>query len=148
MTLYSILLHLHSGFRYVVMILVLAAIFQSYAGWAGRNPYTPVNRKINMFAMISAHIQLIIGLVLYFVSPYVQFSNEAMKDATTRYWTMEHIVMMIFAIALITYGHIRSKRIVLPEAKHRIIAIYYTLALIIIILAIIQSHRPFFGISH
>ena len=148
MTLYSFFLHLHSGFRYIVMVLVLLAILLSLAGWFGKRPYTKSNRLINLFAMISAHTQLLIGLVLYFISPFVKFNGDTMKDATTRYWTVEHIAMMIFAIVLITVGHSKSKKLVLPERKHRIIAIYYLLALLVIVLAIVQSLRPFFGVSH
>jgi uncharacterized membrane protein SirB2 len=145
MTLYSFFLQAHSGFRYVVTILVLLAIILSFSGWFGKKPYTPANRKINMFAMISAHIQLVLGLVLYFISPFVQFNSTTMKNPDTRYWTVEHITMMIIAIALITVGHIKSKKIVLPEQKHRTIAIYYTVALLIIIIAIVQSQRPLLG---
>jgi len=98
--------------------------------------------------MISAHIQLLLGLGLYFVSPLVQFSKTAMQDHNTRYWTAEHITMMIFAIALITVGHIRSKKMATSSAKHRTISIFYILALLVIVLAIMQSMRPFFGVSH
>jgi len=148
MNLYQILLQAHSGFRFIVMVLLLLAILQSLAGWFGNRPYTNTNRKINMFTMISAHIQLLLGLGLYFVSPLVQFSKTAMQDHDTRYWTVEHITMMIFAIALITVGHIRSKKVLAPTAKHRTIAIFYLLALLVIVLAIVQSMRPFFGVSH
>jgi len=123
------------------MVLVLLAILLSLAGWFGKRPYTKSNRLINLFAMISAHTQLLIGLVLYFISPFVKFNGDTMKDATTRYWTVEHIAMMIFAIVLITVGHSKSKKLVLPERKHRIIAIYYLLALLVIVLAIVQSQR-------
>ena len=138
----------HSGFRFIVLALVLVAILQSLAGWLGNRPYTAANRKINLFAMISAHIQLLIGLVLYFISPFVQFSSAAMKVAGTRYWTVEHITMMVFAIALITIVHSRSKKMTAPQGKHRAIAIFYLLAVIVIVAAIAQSHRPMFGITH
>jgi hypothetical protein len=145
---YNFFLQLHSGFRFIVMVLLLLAILQSLVGWFGNRPYTNINRKINLFTLISAHTQLLIGLVLYFVSPLVQFNSSTMKDNTTRYWTVEHIAMMIFAIVLITIGHARSKRILAPAGKHRTIAIFYSLALLVIVLAIIQSMRPFFGVSH
>lgn len=145
---YNFVFQLHSGFRFIVMVLLLLAILQSLAGWFGNRPYTNINRKINLFTLISAHIQLLIGLVLYFLSPLVQFNSGTMKDNTTRYWTVEHIVMMIFAIVLITIGHARSKRVLAPAGKHRTIAIFYSLALLVIVLAIIQSMRPFFGVSH
>lgn len=147
MTLYSFFLHAHSGWRYVVTILIVVAIFMAFSGWLGKKPYTELNRKINLFTLISAHIQLLLGLVLYFTSPLVQFNSETMKNDTTRYWTVEHITMMIIAIILITVGHSKAKKLVLPEKKHRTIALYYTIALIIVIVAIIQSQRPFLGMS-
>jgi len=133
MNLYTILLQAHSGFRFIVMVLLLVAILQSLVGWFGNRPYTEINRKLNLFTLISAHIQ---------------FSKTAMQEHDTRYWTVEHITMMVFAIALITVGHIRSKKVLAPAAKHRTIAIFYLLALLVIVLAIIQSLRPFFGVSH
>lgn len=144
---YESLKYLHSGFRFLVLLLVVLAIVQSLAGWLGKKAYTEGNRKLNLFAMISAHTQFLIGLGVYFVSPFVQFGSQTMKEATTRYWTVEHIAMMIFAIVLITIGHSKSKKAVLPEAKHRAIAIFYILAVVVIVVAIIQSKRPFFGIS-
>jgi membrane protein DedA with SNARE-associated domain len=129
------------------MVLVLLAIFQSLAGWLGDRPYTETNRKINLFAMISAHTQLLLGIILYFISPLVQFNSGTMKNNETRYWTVEHLTMMLFAIALITVGYLRSKKILTAEGKHRAISIFYSLALLVIIVAIVQSLRPFFGIS-
>jgi hypothetical protein len=144
---YPILLHLHSGFRFVVSILLVLAIIISYAGWLGKKPYTEGNRKLNLFTLISAHIQFLLGLALYFVSPYVHFSAGTMKDDTFRYWTVEHVTMMLLAIVLITIGHSKSKKATLPENKHKTIATYYTIALLIIFVAIAMSKRAFFGIS-
>lgn len=148
MNAYNFFKYFHSGFRYIVIILILLAIFQSLAGWLGKKAYTEGNRKINLFALISAHTQFLLGLVLYFLSPLVRFGAGVMKDAEARYWTVEHITMMLFAIVLITIGHSKSKKIVLPESKHRTIAIFYSLAFLVVVIAIIQSKRSFFGISH
>lgn len=148
MNAYSIFKYLHSGLRFIVIILLLLAIVRALAGWLGNKQYTEGNRKLNLFAMISAHTQLLIGIVLYFLSPFVQFGANTMKDATTRYWTVEHISMMVVALVLITIGHSRSKKLAAPAAKHRAIAIFYILAVVIVVAAIVQSQRPFFGISH
>jgi hypothetical protein len=125
--------------------LVLLAIIQSLAGWLGKKPYTEGNRRINLFALISAHTQLLIGLLLLFISPNVQFSGDAMKNATTRYFTVEHWVMMLIAIALITIGHSRAKRIALPEGKHKTIAIFYIIAFLVIVGTILAGHLPVIG---
>lgn len=144
---YSFFKLFHSGFRFLVLVLMVIAILQALAGWLGKKPYSEANRKTNLFAMVSAHVQLLLGIILYFISPFVQFGANTMKDATTRYWTVEHAVMMIFAIALITIGHSRSKKAATPEAKHRAIAIFYILAVVVIVAAIVQSQRPLFGIT-
>jgi uncharacterized membrane protein len=144
---YPFFKYFHSGLRYIVLILVVAAIIQSLLGWLGKKTYTEGNRKLNLFALISAHTQLLIGLVLYFLSPLVQFSGGTMKNAETRYWTVEHISMMIIAIILITIGYSRSKKVLVPEKKHLNIFIFYFLAALIVIITLILSHRGVFGMS-
>lgn len=147
MNTYNVLLQAHSGLRYVVLLLILLALIQSLAGWLGQKSYTESNRKINLFAMISAHMQLLLGIILYFYSPFVRADDmgSAMKDSMTRYWTVEHAAMMLFAIVLFTVGHSRSKKAIDALAKHRSIAIFYGLGLLVVILAIVQSGRPLVG---
>ncbi len=145
MNAYSIIKQLHSGFRYIVFILILVAIIQSLLGWFGKKPYTEVNRKINLFTLISAHTQLLIGIVLFFLSPLVMFNSGTMKNDVTRYFTVEHWVGMIIAIILITIGHSKSKKIVLPEGKHKTIAIFYIIAFLIIIGTIMSGHLSVLG---
>jgi len=136
MNAYSFVQHLHSGFRYIVLVLFIYAIISAFIGWLGNRPYSNGNRLTNLFAMISAHTQLLIGIVLYFLSPLVAFNGTTMKDPVTRYFTVEHWVMMVIAIAIITVGHSKSKKLTVPQDKHKIIALFYTLALLIIIVAL------------
>lgn len=141
---YQILKSAHSGWRYLVLILLVLAIIQALAGWLGKKPYTEGNRKINLFTLIFVHTQILIGLVLYFLSPLV--------EAGVRYWKMEHIGMMIFAAILVTIGNARSKKGDDAAVKHRSVALYFGLALIIIVASIIQMtmvdpSRSFFGVS-
>lgn len=136
MNAYSFVQHLHSGFRYIVLVLFIYAIISAFIGWLGNRPYSNGNRLTNLFAMISAHTQLLIGIVLYFLSPLVAFNSTTMKDPVTRYFTVEHWVMMVIAIAIITIGHSKSKKLTVPQDKHKIIALFYTLALLIIIVGL------------
>ena len=145
MSIYEIFKDIHSWFRYVLFVLVLLAIIRSLIGWLGKKAYTEGNRKINLFAMISADIQLLLGIVLYFLSPFVQFNSDTMKNDTTRYFTVEHWVMMLIAIALIHIGHSKSKKAITPENKHKSIAIFYIIALLIILGAIIAGKLPVIG---
>jgi hypothetical protein len=145
MSAYSIFKDLHSGFRYLVFIFLVVAIIQALLGWLGRKPYTETSRRLNLITLISAHTQLLIGIVLYFLSPNVQFNSGTMKNEVTRYFTVEHWLMMVIAIVLITVGHSKAKKIVLPESKHKTIAIFYIIALLIIVGAIMAGHLPVFG---
>ena len=146
---YNFLLGLHSGLRYIVLLLLAIAIILSVISLFAKKGYTQTNRKINLFAMVATHTQLLTGLVLYFVSPFVQYGNmgEAMKNTMARYWTVEHAVLMLFAVALITIGHVRSKKGEIAINKHRAIALYYGLAVLVVIVAIYQSGRPLLGMT-
>lgn len=146
---YLLLKYFHSGWRYVVLALVLIAIITAFAGWFGKNNYTNGNRKLNLFAMVSMHVQLLIGLALYFISPKVNLGDfgGAMKDAVSRYWTVEHALMMIIAIIVITIGHSKSKKAASGATKHKKVAIFYTISLAIVIGAIYMSGYPILAMS-
>ncbi|HEY1023539.1 MAG TPA: cytochrome B [Sphingobacteriaceae bacterium] len=149
MNTYELVKAAHSGLRYLVLLLIVLALIQSLAGWFGKKSYTNGNRKLNLFAMVSAHVQLLLGLILYFLSPYVRYSDmaTAMKDEVLRYWTVEHAAMMIFALILITVGHARSKKAQEGFIKHRTVAIFYGLAALLVIFSILQSGRGLFGMT-
>lgn len=146
---YNFIKHFHSGLRYAVLLLVLAAIVGAFIGWFGKKNYTNGNRKLNLIAMIAVHTQVLSGLVLYFLSNITQVAlndwGQAMQNKTLRYWALEHVVMMLLAMTIITVGHVKAKKATLDVLKHRTIAIYYTLALIVVVVAILQSGRPLFG---
>jgi len=147
MAIYEILKSAHSGWRYLVIILLLVAFINALMGYLGKKPYTEGNRKLNVFALISTHIQLVLGLVLYFMHDWYKGD---MSVAVQRYWKMEHIAMMIVAIILITVGNARSKKVDSALMKHRTIFIFFGLALLIItaaIFAMVKSDptRQLFG---
>ncbi len=132
MNLYQILKSAHAGWRYVVIILLLAAFFTALSGWLGKKSYTEGNRKLNVFTLISAHIQLLLGLAIYFMNGWYKMESSA---PAIRYFKTEHISMMIFAIILITVGNSRSKRPADSIIKHRTIFLYFGLALLMITVA-------------
>ena len=126
----NILLHAHSGLRYVVLGLLIAAIIAAYSNWqSGKQG----DSKIYLFAFIATHTQLLIGLILFFMSPKVNFS--LISDKFYRFFSIEHGFMMLIAIALITVGRIRSKKLEGAD-RHRTVLYFYTMALIIIMAAI------------
>jgi len=146
---YNIVKSAHSGWRYIVLILLVIAVINALSGWLGNKTYTEGNRKLNVFTLISVHIQLLIGLVLFALSPLTKLP---MSTAIGRYFKAEHTSMMIIAIILITIGNAKSKKITEAVAKHRTIAVFFGLALILIMVAILLlvkdvPGRSFFGVS-
>lgn len=146
----DILKSAHSGWRYVVFLLLIIAVVRALSGWFGNKTYTEGDRKLNVFTLISAHIQLLIGLVLYFSEGWYKLSSAGAP--AVRYFKMEHISMMIIAIILITVGNAKSKKVADAVAKHRTISVFFGLALILIIVTILLMvkevpGRSFFGVS-
>ncbi|MEO6284544.1 MAG: cytochrome B [Dyadobacter sp.] len=126
----NILLRAHSGLRYVVLGLLIAAIIAAYTNWKQAKQG---DSKIYLFALIATHTQLLIGLILYFMSPKVNF--DLISEKVFRFYSIEHVFMMIIAIVLITLGRVRSKKLSGAD-KHRTVLFFYAMALIIILAAI------------
>jgi len=146
---YEILRSAHSGWRYVVILLLLAAFITALSGFTGKKAFTEGNRKLAVFALISSHIQLLLGLLLYFMNDWYKMDSSV---ASNRYWKMEHIAMMAIAVILITVGNAKSKKAVDGVAKHKSIFMFFGIALLIITVAIFlmvkaDASRSLFGIS-
>jgi hypothetical protein len=133
------IIKIHSFLRWALLLLMLVSIVKAAMSTSGKNPYTSSDRKRTLFTMIAAHLQLVIGIILYLQSSVVQagLSNmgAAMKTASLRYWTVEHISMMIIAIVFITIGNIRSKKMDTDAGKYKQVLIWFGLALLVIIAA-------------
>ena len=134
---YSGFLHLHNALRWVVLILAIVALVRYHAGWFGKKNFTRTDDKIGLFFVAAMHTQLLIGLVLYFfLSPWTTrfFSeNGAMGDRVLRFWGVEHILSMVIAVALVQVGRTMSKRSQSHELKFKRGAIFYGLALLIML---------------
>ncbi len=143
----QILVALHSLNRFILLILLLAVIGKSLMGWLNKSPFEKADDKLSLFLFISTHTQLLLGLILYFVSPIVIFSGASMKDAVARYWLVEHGTGMLIAIVLISLGRILSKKLSDSTAKHKRMFIYNMVALVVIVVIIGSSQRGFFSVS-
>lgn len=131
---YTILVKAHSGLRWVVLLLLVAALITALRKWQGRANYSAADNRLYLFALISVHIQLVLGLILYFISPKVDF--DQISNSLTRFYTIEHTVGMLLAIVLITVGRSRSRRMSGDASKHRTVAIFYGIGLLLILVSI------------
>lgn len=132
----GMLVHMHSGLRWVVLLLLIYAIINAARSMSS-GKYLKKDKMVNLFTMISLHVQLLIGLILYFISPKVTFFDGWMKDSMTRFFVLEHISLMILAIAIVTIGRSRAeKKLEGTRNKHRAILITYVIGLILILASI------------
>jgi hypothetical protein len=136
----NILVHAHSGLRWIVLILLLAAIVKAFSGKNSGKEYGEGDRKLNLFAMISFHTQYLLGLILIFVSERMAASDYLFKKIL-----MEHLTLMTVAFVLITIGHSKAKKAVTSKGKFAKIATFYTIALVLILAAIPWPFRTDLG---
>ena len=141
---YTGLLHTHSMLRYLILIALLVVIIKAIVGLTNKQPFTRLDNKLSLYLFIFTHTQLLVGLILYFVSPFVKFGSETMSDKVTRYWTVEHIFGMLVAVVLITLARTTSKRMTDGGAKHKRMFIFNFVALVVIVTIIFLSGRRIF----
>ncbi|MCL6261450.1 hypothetical protein M3O96_20285 [Aquiflexum sp. TKW24L] len=133
---YTGLQHLHSGLAYLALAaLVIVMIYALIGSLSGRE-FTEKDRKFAMIGFILAHIQLLVGLILYFVSPLgfsLLTSGNAMADKVARLTALEHPVINILAIIIISVGYIRAKKMTESRARFRSIYMMYAIGLVLIL---------------
>jgi NADH:ubiquinone oxidoreductase subunit 2 (subunit N) len=130
---YTFIQKFHSGWAYLALLLLVIAVVNSFIGMSSKKEFTAKDRKIAMFGLIATHIQLVVGLILYFVSPLGSAVFGQMKDAALRLTSLEHPLTNLIAITLITIGWSKHKKATTNEAKFKSIAIFFGLGLLLIL---------------
>jgi NADH:ubiquinone oxidoreductase subunit 2 (subunit N) len=130
---YHILQKAHSGWAYLVLILLLVAAINALMGKKAQRNFEPKDRKISLFALIATHLQLVFGLILYFVSPLGMASMGQMSDASLRLTSLEHPLINIIAIVLITIGWSKHKKTEDSQAKFKSIMMGYGIGFLLIL---------------
>lgn len=143
---YNALLHAHSGLRWIALILLLAAIINA-AKSQSSGQYVKKDKMINLFAMIMLHIQLLIGLGLFFINSHskITYVSGWMSETVYRFYGLEHILGMVVAITLVTLGRKKAEGLHNTRDKHRRIMFSYLLGLLIILVSIPWPFREVLG---
>jgi len=136
---YTTVQFIHSYWAYLVLLIVLLATLNALVGYFSKKEYGPNDFRISLFALIVTHIQLLIGLVLYFVSPLglQSITNKGMgvvmKDSLLRLNAVEHPIVMILMVVFITIGYSKHKKKLISKAKFKMLAVFYTIALLLML---------------
>ena len=142
----SAFLHTHSGLRWIVLILAVAATFKYIMGWLGNKEFNSSDNKLGLFYMISMDVQLLVGLIMYcFISPITSGFHIDMSDTVSRFWGVEHISMMVLAVAFVHVGRTLTKKGTDSSSKFRRGGLMYLISLLFILAAIPWPWRELIG---
>ncbi|MDH7913517.1 hypothetical protein [Winogradskyella sp. SYSU M77433] len=130
---------IHSKWAYLVLVVLIIATVNALIKFFGNKEFDPKDFRIALFTLITMHIQLLIGIVLFFMKDYfgtikeVGGMGEVMKIPALRNLIVEHPLTMIIAIALVTIGYSKHKKKLTSKPKFKMLAIFYTLALVLVL---------------
>lgn len=135
---YETIVNVHSYLAYIVLAILFLAVANAIMGWVGNKMFTmEKDLRISLFALIFSHIQLLVGLLLYFISPNglqaVQALGMGGLNSASRLLAVEHPFINIIAIVLITIGWSRHKKFMEARKKFKSITIFYGLGLVLIL---------------
>ena len=149
---YSIFLGLHNLNRWIILAVGIYVVVRAYQGWLGKQAWKKEDQRANLVFTIAMDMQLVIGLILYiFLSPLTKaaFGNfgAAMAETTLRFFAVEHTLIMIIALIAAHIGYAGIKRYDQSGSRYRNLAVFYSLAMILIILGTpwFRSLIPFIG---
>lgn len=130
---YNVLQSAHSIFAYIALLVLVVAIGNAITGVTSKKTFETKDFRISLFGIIVMHLQLLIGFILYFVSPLGLDSLGQMKNSDLRLTSLEHPLIGIVAITVITIGWSKHKKQESSNAKFKKIAIFYTIGLVLIL---------------
>jgi hypothetical protein len=143
---YTPLLGFHNLMRWIVLGVGLWAVARAYLGWARKTTWTLVDRRAGLFLTIAFDLQMLLGLLLYFLfSPITRLAltdfGAAMASGDLRFFALDHPLEMLTALILAHVGSALSRKAPDDAGRHRRAAIFYTLSLAAVLLAVPWS-RP------
>jgi hypothetical protein len=145
--LYAAALVIHSWVRWIVIVTGLVAAGRGIAGRVGNRRWTRTDDHSATWFTAALDLQMTVGLIIYFFSPLTWAAlrdvGSAMRDATLRFYAIEHAVGMIVAVVLAHIGQRRIRKATVDARRHTAAAIFFTIALIIILASIPWPNRPF-----
>jgi hypothetical protein len=143
---YPSALWLHSWLRWAVLVTGLVAWLRAVGGKTARRPWTPQDELWGLLLTVSVDLQFVVGIVLYILSPITRLGLRnfaaAMQINVARFFTVEHVIGMIAAIALIHIARVKIRKAADAERKHRLAMVLYGIAVVLIVISIPWPGMP------
>lgn len=153
---YPFVLTIHNILRWLIILSAVLVLVRAYSGWFGKKRWIPSDNRAGAIFTMLLDIQFLVGLILYFfLSPTTMGAlndfGAAMKATLVRYFAVEHVLMMLAALLIAHVGRTLSKKASTDTAKHRAAAIWFTIAVLLILAAIpwpfLAAGRPWFRLG-
>ncbi|KEO72682.1 hypothetical protein [Anditalea andensis] len=143
---YSTLLFFHSWVRWLVLVFLVYSIYRAIMGYTKNKTFSKTDNAIRHWTATVAHIQLMVGIIIYTQSPVVKYfwrdTTSALQNMDVTFYGLIHILLMLTAIIILTIGSALAKRKPADKEKFRTILMWFSIALIIIFIAIPWSFSP------
>ena len=140
----EILKHAHSGLRWIFLLIIIFAIVNAFRKWKSGEKFEAKDKLLNILTLALTHTMGIIGIVLLFISPKVQFTEGFMKNDQIRFYLTQHTFGMVLVLILITIGYSKAKKAAEDKAKFKKTAVWFTISLLIVLISI---PWPFWGVG-
>lgn len=134
---YALFLILHSWLRWGALLAGLLAAITLVTSKPPRPGDANPPDRWNLFFLIALDLQLVIGLVLYFVaSPYLASIRanfgESMRIASLRFWAVEHVTIMLVAVIALHMARVLARKAPNPGSRRRRLLIGVSIAVLAI----------------
>ncbi len=130
---YPTLVSIHSVFRWLVIAVLLFVIVYTGIQALRGSVFTHRDYRLSAVAMVLCHFQLLFGFSLYFLSPKVVFAASSMESGMLRFFLLEHPLLMVLGIGLVTAGYLRMKKAPLHGRRFQRIFWFYLPGLVLIL---------------
>lgn len=144
---YSTLLVFHSLIRWLVLAFLLYSIYRAFVGYLNDKPFSKTDNAFRHWTATIAHIQLMIGIILYTQSPIVKYfwrkTETGLQNLDITFYGIIHIFLMLTAIVLLTIGSALAKRQPTDKEKFKTMLVWFSIALIFIFIAVPWTFSPF-----
>ncbi len=144
---YPTLLVLHSLTRWLVLAFLVYSIYRAYVGYVSNKDFSKTDNALRHWTATVAHIQLMFGIILYTLSPIVKYfwndTEMGFQNLDLTFYGLIHIILMLTSIIVLTIGSALAKRKPTDKEKFKTMLIWFSIALLIIFIAIPWSFSPF-----
>lgn len=134
---YDFMLQFHSGLRWLVLLAAVLVVLKSIIGLFSSGAYGKLDKIFTISFSMLMRVQFLVGIILYFfLSPITTRFSFDMADPTIRFWSIEHILLMVFAIGAAEIGGSISKKSDDAQVKFKFQSIFFGISLVLMLMGI------------